>query len=751
MASSLRTNPIVRLFTSIWLGVSLLVAILLYASIFSALPQVRGAMEVTEMEAFRHWVFVALIALFCTALATVTCVRIRWTLVNLGVLVVHAGLLTLCGGALWYFGTKHEGDLVLRSPRIELWSASGGARPFAQFLAEPGQRWESFMPAFGGAVAVEVLEVEQEGLLVAKRARLRVTLGGQPRELTLDANESDALPVSDRLSLRLWAAPPVEVFYDDELPALWYGQRGQARQLAPIRRLPLHRERYLDEGYTLEDRAGRPSPSKRTTPAVRLAGLSIPTGWFEPWRMPIPLDTPGLPFDVRITGYLPYVGDMTLTATDGGAREFPAANVTLSAGGRRVADSLFAFDPARSLSDRMNLEFRWVATAVERDALLREMLGPHELAIECLDPPARQTLAVSVGQKIQLAGTPYELTVREILPSWPLMTPGFENASSPVARVDVTNGQKSYNRTVVQRFPDLSQDIDEQGVRHRDGPYDPNLRLAFRTCAEGWAILVAGPDLEPELAVFEPSGRVTRRAVRLNEPASLSERGADLTFTLAGLYRNGQMSQLPRIEPLAGRRPGLGRALSAVRLRLTGRGEHADWSESRWVMFSQYPDVDAMPVLVTPPGAAEPYELLYSRYPRKLNATVAPRALRVKLHPGGRNADTWRSDFLVQTPDGPARDGMVQTNDTMAVQGWTLFQSGAAQDHWSFTILGVGNRSGIMTMLAGCVMITLGCLYAFYVKPVLRRRKALRALQAADPARARPPKQRARQLTEVGA
>ena len=40
------------------------------------------------------------------------------------------------------------------------------------------------------------------------------------------------------------------------------------------------------------------------------------------------------------------------------------------------------------------------------------------------------------------------------------------------------------------------------------------------------------------------------------------------------------------------------------------------------------------------------------------------------------------------------------------------------------TVFGVGNRQGIWPMTLGCVLITAGCLYAFYVKPVLKRRAA---------------------------
>src|SRR6185503_15676293 len=74
----------------------------------------------------------------------------------------------------------------------------------------------------------------------------------------------------------------------------------------------------------------------------------------------------------------------------------------------------------------------------------------------------------------------------------------------------------------------------------------------------------------------------------------------------------------------------------------------------------------------------------------------------------------------------------VWLNHTCRSGGWTFFQSGAATDHESWTILGVGNRLGIIPMTVGCIVISLGMLYSFYVKPVLKSRlKAKYARQAA--------------------
>lgn len=751
----LRKNPLIRLFSSIWLGVSLLFLILLYASIMSALPQARGAVEMTEMEAFDHWIFGTLIALFCIALTTATIIRIRLNAINAGVLTVHTGLLLLTGGSWWYFGGKIEGDLHLRTPRVQILSTGmGGERVLDEMPAIKGQTWSQFAPMLGGEIRLAVMDAKPEGLESAGHVTVGAVIdGAQPRMLELDPDATATAALNDKVSVRLKTFPPERKFYNKERAALFYRKVNGVAAGAPpaadvatasaaapgrhdwemveIRGLPIFRERYLGK-ETLRDTEGRPVPSKRTSPVLKVAGVPIPTGWFEHWRMPIELDTPGLPFDVKITGFVPYLARVEPALSDGGTQENPAIRLRLAAGRESLERSLFANSPARSMLDTQTpIEFRWIQSEAERDALLRPLAGPHELYIEVKDPPVTQTLAISEGQVIKVEGTPYELTVQSVSPSWPMMTPGYEGAGSPMASVDVTNGEKSYNRTVIQRFPELSQDIDEQGTRHRE-PYDPNLVLRYRTAANGWALVTAGPDLPPVLGIFDPDGAVRREALRVLEPKSITLAGARLSFEIAALVRRAREDIVPVIEPLERRRPNLlPRSVSAVRFEFSGRGEHQDWSESRWCLFSFYPNMpdEIEPIFVQLPGESEKYELVYSRLEHDLGGQLGPGRLIVSWFPGQRGVESWRSEYLVQM-DGSDQitHGSVYTNQTDVVGQWTLFQSTAdGRDHWKWTGLGVGNRKGIWPMVLGCCFITIGCLYAFYVKPVLLRRRSERA------------------------
>ncbi len=747
LGSSWRSLSLIRLFSSLTFGITLLVLIVAYACVFSALPQVRVALEVTEMQAFSHWLFVTLNVLLCLSVVIATLTRIRFNLINLGVWIVHAGLLTLSIGAMAYFGAKIEGDVLLRSPRIELvGTQAGGDRVLAALLPRKGESWASQMPAFGGGIRLDVVETRGNANRPVQSVSVRVQRGdAPPTDLVLSDSDPSVQPIAERLGIRLQIFEPQRKFYDNHVAALYFRPVGQASAKAfELTGLPSYRERYLDEGYTLIDRGGLPVPSKRTTPAIRLAGLSIPTGWFESWRLPIHLVSQELPFSIEVTGFAPYVSGMRRIAAGGGDADFPGMNLLLEAPDRSASleRSLFAASPVDSfVALSTPVEFRWVENAAERDALLSPMAGPAELVIESADPPARKTIAVREGETYELEGTSYKLTVQQVFPTWPLMSPGFESAASPAALVAVTSDQKSYTRTVIQRYPQLSQDIDEKGMRKRDGLYDPNLTLRFRNAQNGYILVIADPQSaaagEATVATFDPAGHVQVSQARVGERQRILFGMVPADLTVRELFTRSRKFDVPVVEPRETRRANLAeRAASAIRLSLTGKGESSNWSETHWLDFSQYPDVDQSPLIVQAPDGRA-YELIYSRLQHDLGAALTPERLTVKFFPGRRSVESWRSYFLAQN-DGEAspQEATVYTNATYALKHWTLFQSGAANDHWSYTILGVGNRIGIGPMLTGCSMITLGCLYAFYVKPWLRRRRAERGAAAARGRRA---------------
>lgn len=746
-----RRNPLLRLFSSVTFGVTLLALLLAYASVVSAVPQVRLTLEMTEMQAFRHWLFITLVALFCVTLCVTTWTRIRWNLTNLGVLTVHSGLLLLTGGAAWYFGNRVEGSVLLRSPRLEVVQLADASQPLAEVPLEVGKGWAENLPNSGGLVGLRVAAVAADHPAAPREVRLQTRLGDGPvRELVVAAAQSAVVPLNDKLGVRIRAFPPEDRFYDGELVCLHYRRVGDGQwRSVPLPQLPIYRARFVDDGSRITDARGATVISARQRPHMRLFGLEVPTGWIEHWRMPIVVEAPDLPFDVVVDGYLPYLRGQRQEAAPGGDRENPVLEYTLGVRGRETREFLSAFDPARSLSRFAPLEFRWVRSREEAERLLSPLAGPRELSIELKDPPLRQVVAVQQGQTLRLEGTPYELTIDGFQHDWAMASPQLRGASSPVAMVSVNSGTKKYQRTVVQRFPEFSQDIDETGKRHNDGPYDSNLVLRYRTGADAWAIVVAGESVNPELGVFQPDGNVRRYPLR---PGERNDLGGEVAITLNRVIPNARELWMPVVEPVETRRPDMQRQVSSIRVRASGRGPLKDWSESQWIMHTECVHLDwkepydRKSVLIRPPGSDDVWEFAYGPAARPLGYSLVGGKLTTRFFPGTMSAEWWRSDFLMQQ-DGAVRSAAVETNQTFTAGKWTFFQSGADFDeHWGYTVLGVGNRLGIWPMVAGSILVPLGCLYAFYVKPVLIRRRKRAALAAAE---GRRPAARALEPVEV--
>ncbi len=496
-------NPLLRLFASIWFAIILLVLILIYASVMSGWAPLRWSLEMTEMQTFQHWFFATLVILLTLSVLTATFFRTRWVKPNAGALTAHVGLALLVGGALIYFGTKVEGDVLIESPSIEIRATIGNnSGVVGRLPAVEGETWSTVMPHTGGSLSFTVRRVEYVDVLPQQVELDVLGADGANRTVRLSPGPSAWQPLVPTIDARLVAPDPQDGFYDDETPVLYVRNVTEdERRAYVIPDLPIYREHYDTAAGLLADSAGVPVPPKRPRPTINILGLTIPTGWFERWDMPIDLPLDGVPCDARITGYVPYV----------------------------VA----------------------------------------------------------------------------------------------------------------------------------------------------WA------------------------------PAA---HGAD----------PGQ--QRPVLATRAQRRAGIrARAMSAIRLELRGRGPTADYSSTHWLLFSLYPDVEARPLEVTIPNAGT-WEIIYSRQRHELDATIAARKLWVEYFPGRRGIKSYHSEIRVAPDHGEPGTDRVETNQITTVGRWTLYQSGFADDRWSYSILGVGNREGMWIMNAGWVIITLGCLYAFYIKPTLLRR-----------------------------
>ena len=102
---------VIRLFSSVWLGISILALIGTYIAIGSGFADLRAYLEMTDLQFFDAWPMRILLACLALDLSIVTLRRIPLTLFKLGPWTVHIGILTLIGGCVWYFSHKEEGSV----------------------------------------------------------------------------------------------------------------------------------------------------------------------------------------------------------------------------------------------------------------------------------------------------------------------------------------------------------------------------------------------------------------------------------------------------------------------------------------------------------------------------------------------------------------------------------------------------------------------------------------------------------------
>jgi len=726
-------------FDSIKLGITLIALILIYSALGSAVPTFRQFFELTEFAFFNHWVFLLLIVLFCLNLTVTTIRRIAFNVRNLGVLTVHTGLLMLCGGGVIYFGQKIEGDVWLDAPRIRLVSADRlktdpqGA-VVGSFVAVKGKQFETNIPMLGGRHTLEVTDVEHSGMTPAVRVKLVAQIGDQPpQEIELrQGGDVDArfAKLSDRLLLLLSPGRTTETFYDDTTPMLSIARDGHTEVFA-LNGLPYYNERFVQpaDEQPITDTAGNVVRPGRMTP--------IPL--VESWRMPLTLDdsnravSADWPFTVEIDGYLPYAR-LEDRAIPGGDQTMPLAHVQVTRGPDKADSWLAASVPARSMVELNNgerFEFAWLTgqTALP-DMYTKPVQGEHVLEVWVKDRDIRRSYAVTPGMKIDVEGTDYSLTVEELRPSWPLMTAGFNNARTPIALVWVKSPKQEFQRSVLHRFPQLNQDRDRAGKKMSDTAnlVDDNLALFYTDASVDHFMIAASESLAPVVVHTARGGKRTVSQLKNGEPF----RAGELALTMLECIEKPRIVQSPQTVPVRQRR-SLGdvrRTESLIRVKLAARD--GSWTHRQWVPFSLYNNTTLMdrhePTVVDSIPGGRPVQLIYGRYERSLPGRVTLERLQTDFYPGRQQPSGWASYFRYEDPtERRVVAAKAWLNNTARIGGWTLFQSQAAGDHESWTVLGVGNREGVMTMAWGCLLITLGMIYAWTVKPALVRRRRLAA------------------------
>jgi len=758
-------SPIVRLLdllSSVWLGVALLCLLFIYSSIGSsgvpvrinifrpdAWMPVREIFELSEYEWFHWWPFDVLIALLCVNMIVATLRRIPLNLVNLGVWLTHAGIIILALGSVWYFSTKVEGDAPVARRRIV--AQVEGHEP-ASMIASPGQfmqigsddeayllqvwdivpDWEILSGADKGKRAYKVSVAVRSSTQVFIRELLAgypqytedLIPSNDPAQPFTRARKALGKPLVDEAIDLSLDYQPQEFFYLKESMAIYLRQVGQTRWIErPVRGLPR-----FNDYIASYDHAWR-APGEELPPLKPVDVQVAPAGEDDP--------LPDVTF--RITDYLRFAF-MQERRVGGGDRIQPTATVRIDfSSGQAREYELVALDPMRRSASDIALDLRW-AGSDEEMAVLKEMRPPR-LHIEV---PAESIILDEPIMSIGLEDEPFrpigESGYRYRVRALPTLT----DRDLSLAIVEIARGDERFMRWVAED-PSLTRDLPADGGMPDHAQVrllDENIVMTYEPGQGQLLRLVAGPGAdELRLLVADRIAEVTEYKIAVGEPVRLAE-GA--TITVTGYLPRSRTEKRPLIVPPQQRDRSIGARASMIRLNVPT----ADEAASLWLPFHDYPFARTeetlrrfpyQPTLLELPDGRD-IELIYSRRRMRLPAPAALETFEVDTHIGGFTGDEssildWRSILRFQNVSGWSEPIAVHMNHPVHFGGLWFFQASwdppeaprfegdRGSNGLNYTILGVANRNGVFVQLVGCCIAAVGMIYAFYVKPYIKRRR----------------------------
>ncbi len=698
-------------------------------------------LEMTETQFYAWWPLRVVLVLFVINLIVATIRRIEFCFKNLGVLMVHTGIVTIALGSVFYQRFKLEGDTLLPA----------------------GQN-------------------------------------GMP-------------------------GPAQIAFYDRQDVALYVAQaRSPAAQpqfaQLPLRRLPRFNAYALDAGIppgatTLSREMGREIIDND---AGRTLDQPLPTGGAT-------LIDPDIHF--RVVGFSPYAelddewykADASPSAP---TNPYRLINLHFTRGATPgqlpPGDPIFKFpfllgEPANRIrgNDLMAIEYTRAMSDQRWDDLTTDLGAPFQNALVIEVPGSSYRVAVPVreGTRLPLGDSGWTLGVEDLAPEppFPIITPGYEHATSSVAIVRLTRAAtgdqpaRDFTRWVFHRYPELNQDLtpgpDGRPVRT---DADPAVRVSYLDATKLQIYLDEHPgDDGPRTRAIirQPTGEV-RVIDALDDEWLLdvipNAKNDRLDLHVADAWDHARRFKRPIPTPYAQQdKSAIGHytnALVAIEISTPATDQRGAWSRVVWLPFSQFVTLqtDKRAKVTLPDGRN--LMLAFGRYQRALpgfelslvdfqmiayDHRGAPRdyqsVVRVSPNPfyAGPRPDFEPFDHVVKLnnplrapyhwdPDRPwLANALVRLRAGMNPDQFKLSQSSWDRSGWmqsqklvdqglldrpkaNFTILGVGNNPGIHIIALGAIFMSVGIPWAFYFKPYLVRREKLRlAALHARPAAATDP------------
>ncbi|GJM25200.1 MAG: hypothetical protein DHS20C16_16150 [Phycisphaerae bacterium] len=743
-------NPfraIYDLISNVWFGIVLMILLFIYMSVASAgllyptdwtdpfgawtVDVVRKRFNKTEMEVFAWWPFTLLMGLFVLNMVVVTLRRIRLTVLNLGVWMIHTGIVILTLGSVYYFYNKVEGDTPVFRRSVEI-KVPGAAAP-SRLVVRPQNR--VFVPGTGGEYGFTISSINPNWPLLsgedkgktACSVNVAVTTPTQSfiRQMLIGYPQytEDIIPGKGRAvkstgkklldeSLELaFAYEPQTHYYIKDTAALYVRKVGESQWIErPIEGLP----HYADH------------TTKRNEVWMNRGNTSIDP---DPLNIAVPKVADNDPLgnlDVHISGRLHYShGDETRWVPNGKQLN-PMMKVIIDGSGHQSEFSLFALNPRLSDVDRSMVAYHWAENEMQRLGFGKST--GNQLSIRV--PAQDKTVQLQVDpektldhnkdlQFVRIEDTDWSYRLKTYHRSFPMNN----GRRVPIVVVEFKSGERSITRWVTDD-PSRAQDLtgDQQF-----SPPDPAVDVVFKPGA--LVTVVAGPDPENiEVFVGSPNDR---RSVAIGEMFDL---GSGIRMKILESYSHMQPERRPVLVAKRDRDAKAGNIFSRIKLELTSD----QWEFSEWLPYHRYPFVNDQyavpgrfvyrPTRCMLPDGTE-VELLFSRKSAPLPAALALEDFELKVHTGGfvsGNTLSVRDFISVLRPySGGEWQQPITTslNSPAQFAGIYFFQAEWDPGEMAFTGLGVGNRDGVLIQLFGTCVAVLGMIYVFYIKPIIKRRR----------------------------
>ncbi len=735
-------------------------------------PRQLPMFEMTEFEWFHTWAFYGMCALLCINMAFATVRRIPFNLVRMGAWMIHGGIIIMTIGCVIYFGTKIEGDTPVfrRTVMVSVPGAPGATLPaiegrrinvnttegqYAFQVVQVNPRWPMLTGESAGervySVSVEVTTPEQtfvRQMLAGYPELTEDIIPGQGRAVNAPGFGTKIVDPEVKLSL---AYNPQDRFWIMHSSALHVRESGAASwNQRPVPKMPRYNN-YLpsaDEVFLpLRDEVRAEMVRTLDRPAVPEEGDTLPE------------------VDLRVVGYLSYAEIQTEFIPGSGNDLNPVAQLMItSADGQGSDYELIAFDDARSVGPGGAVSFSWV----ESPALINAIkAGNH--AVLTIDVPefgASVEVPFRVGENgdpngdfTPIEGTPHAYRVTSVMPRFPLGN--GRTVAMAIVEFDTPTGR--FARWVTDD-PSISRDLDDAAHSPMGAgetrPMDERFVTTFAATRLTTVTLIAGPKetITPHVVVLNPSGSGTAIAKELEVGAPPVELFQDLSIAVTSLTERATRVTKPRVVPYHMRDKDLNSsrlmALALVEV------EHEGQSQRAWVPYHRYSFDRSLyfggsmgpyrPVMF-PLADGRILEVIFSRESMPLPNPVVLNDFELVTRTGGFDGSTasirdWASSLRFLQADATYSEVKeIKTNKPTGFGGLWFFQASwdppraptnpdgtGGSMGLNHTGLGVGNREGMWTMLNGTILSVIGMMWAFYVKPFIKRRRRDAAIKLAE-------------------